>query len=287
MPSLSLITSVPECPPYAFRPDGWTGAFQKGLSKAGLAGAEVLEVGVGAGPNAAFALKELGVKRYHGTDLDPRLPELANRNVRQLLPNGTADSFNAIGGPTDLLRHAEVAELVRNRVHTVVACIPQAIKLPGVPDHPDDTAHYYPQESFKENPFNQYALGLKEALLRQFRELVQESGDYSKSIILNLGGRVGLRRLLDLFVTNGFTPQLLHEEIVPQCPSTNLGFFVGLDKIFELLPNQEGAPCEFFSDPQGEHFINAQEAEDRRQAGASLYHKIYVMRGIPQRSRNR
>ncbi|MBI5412214.1 hypothetical protein HZA43_03490 [Candidatus Peregrinibacteria bacterium] len=270
MPPLDL--SRLECPSFAFRPDEWTEAFQTGLQKDGLTGQEVFEVGVGTGVNAHFALSRLQVTRFFGADLDERLLPVARRNVDRALSPELAARFSAIEGSTDLLTSEAAIAIVRERVRVVIACIPQALRPKGVPEHPDDIAHYYPEEPFRKYPFNRFALGLNEALLRQFYELIQQAQDpSSKYIILNLGGRVGRKVLLDLFRTNGLVPHILHEQMIPQCPTTHLDFFVKLERT--------GTPCEFFSDAEGQLPITAATAEARRLEEQSVFHKIYVIKG--------
>ena len=74
--------AVPEIPEFAFDPDNpWAQTFQMGLKRANLEDRTVYEVGVGAGINVAYMLKTCGARRVYGRDLDPRLVELAERNL--------------------------------------------------------------------------------------------------------------------------------------------------------------------------------------------------------------
>ncbi|ARE42309.1 Diaminopimelate decarboxylase (plasmid) [Rhodovulum sp. P5] len=91
---------TPHSPDFAFDPsDPWTQTFQMALEKAELSGKRVYEVGIGTGVNAAFLLQMCGAARVSGSDLDPRMADLAERNVRSLAP-AQAHRFHPINGPS-------------------------------------------------------------------------------------------------------------------------------------------------------------------------------------------
>src|SRR3954452_1922869 len=89
-------------PSFAFDPqDPWTVTFQTGLARASLTKMRVYEVGVGSGVNIAFMLKFCGASMVLGSDLDPRLPLLAQQLVAEVAPE-LADRFWPIPGSVSL-----------------------------------------------------------------------------------------------------------------------------------------------------------------------------------------
>lgn len=264
-----------DIPAHAFRPDEWTEAFQRGLLKSGLNGKSVYEVGVGTGINVQHLIERCGARVVYGSDIDSRLIPLAQRNVQKLL-DGRSLQFIPISGSTNLLdiQNDELRQQIRREtLGAVVACLPQAFQPADAQPGPDDAAHYYPQEYFSEMPFNSFALGLNEALLAQARERHPRT-----SVILNLAGRVGLSRLLEMFKSNGYRPEIVHEERIPQCPTTNLGYFVDLERLLQTA-GAVSSRCEFFDETGQE--IGAREAEERRRASRPVFHNIYVIKGDP------
>ncbi len=264
-----------DIPSGAFIPDEWTKAFQDGLKESGLEGCVVLEVGVGTGVNIKFLIEQSGVKKIYGSDLDPSLPQLASDNMDKLLSPEDREKFVPIHGSISLLNNAQLQDMLKE-LDVIVACIPQAIRPENVEPSADDMAHYYPKEVFDKNPYNSYALGLNEELLRDAKKIAPET-----PVILNLGGRVGQAKLLELFTYNGYKPEILHTEIIPQHPGTNLEFYAELES---SLDGTTDSPfkCEFFSDSEGNELITAQKAEKRRLNKEEVFHKIYVIRGVPQ-----
>ncbi|MGH3926745.1 MAG: hypothetical protein ACRDTT_28435, partial [Pseudonocardiaceae bacterium] len=197
-------------PSFAFNPtDPWTITFQSGLERAELSGRHVYEVGVGTGTNIVFMLQRCGASMVLGSDLDPRLPLLAQRLVGEIAPD-LLERFRPIEGSVNLIdTPAAMAEVAVADV--VVGCLPQ------VPD-PDDAmyldfhvsqletaalvgrrtddhiAHYYPWTAFNDYPFNSVGLGLIEALLRRVRACAPNA-----RVVLTFGCRIGKDILLRLF----------------------------------------------------------------------------------------
>lgn len=106
----SPYASDPETPDFAFDPDDpWTQTFQEGLARADLKGKTVYEVGVGTGINVAFILQSCGARRVYGSDLDPRLVVLAERNIKILSPNmpNISNLSMAVSALLTPMRHAK------------------------------------------------------------------------------------------------------------------------------------------------------------------------------------
>ena len=286
---------APEAPSFAFDPtDPWTETFQQGLERANLRERRVYEVGIGTGINAAFMLRMCGAAAVSGSDLDPRLAELAERNVRSLAPD-VADRFHPVKGAVSLIDTPEArAEIARTDV--VIGCLPQ-VGDPGderlaafreaqqarlgagaaVPAD-DHIAHYYPWDQFDEYPFNAVGLGLNEALLRRVRDVAPKA-----EVVLNFGSRIGTRILFDFFRANGYEPEKLHSQVVHQDGGTDISFFVALERAMSGTGFENGLVCEFFADAEGTKRLSACEAQDLIDStpGASLYHEVCVIRGRP------
>jgi SAM-dependent methyltransferase len=279
-------------PSFAFDPsDPWTMTFQAGLECAELNGRHVYEVGVGTGTNIIFMLQRCAAALVSGSDLDPRLPVLAQRLVGEAAPD-LLERFRPIQGSVNLIdTPAAMAEA--GIADVVVGCLPQ---VPD-PEDPmyfefhttqlrravdggrrtdDHTAHYYPWTAFNEYPFNSVGLGLNEALLRRVRFCAPDA-----QVILNVGCRVGKDTVFNLFRSNGYHPEELASRIVRQHEGTNISFFVALEAALQGTDYERDFVCEFYADPEGEVPISAGEAQDRLNADPAtpLYHELCVLRG--------
>lgn len=286
-------------PSFAFDPaDPWTVTFQAGLSRAELTGRRVYEVGVGSGTNVAFMLRQCAASLVMGSDLDPRLPELAQRLVTEVAPD-LLDRFRPIQGSVNLIDIPAAMDEVAV-ADVVVGCLPQ------VPD-PDDAmyarfhtdqlktevgggrraddhmAHYYPWAAFDDYPFNAVGLGLIEALLRRVRSCAPRA-----QVVLNLGCRVGKDVLLKLFRANGYQPEELASRIVRQSECTDISFFVALEATMRGTSYERDFTCDFYADPAGRFPISAGVARERLHADPALpvFHEISVLSGHPRSVRN-
>ncbi|MCQ0987058.1 hypothetical protein [Jiella marina] len=284
-----------EAPSFAFNPtDPWTQTFQRGLELAGLKGKKVYEVGIGTGINAAFLLRQCEAAEVYGSDLDPRLVELAERNVRSLAPE-QADRFHPVKGPVSLIdtdeAHARIAQS-----DVVIGCLPQV----GDPTDPhlsafreaqsvplaetaeakaeDHIAHYYPWAMFDTYPFNSVGLGLNEALLQRVRKHAPEA-----DVVMNFGCRIGTRIIMEMFEANGYAPRLLHSQIVRQDVGTDISFFVTLEKALKGTGVEGDFVCEFFADEKGETPLSAREAQQLldQDPQTPIYHLVGVIHGKP------
>jgi SAM-dependent methyltransferase len=300
MPSGWAHTSGNGCEPvpsFVFNPaDPWTVTFQVGLSRAELTGRRVYEVGVGSGTNVAFMLRQCAASLVMGSDLDPRLPELAQRLVTEVAPD-LLDRFRPIQGSVNLIDIPAAMDEVAV-ADVVVGCLPQ------VPD-PDDAmyarfhaaqlktevgggqrlddhmAHYYPWAAFDDYPFNAVGLGLIEGLLRRVRSCAPHA-----QVVLNLGCRMGKDILLRLFRSNGYRSEELASRIVRQSECTDISFFVALEATMRGTGYEWDFACEFYADSEGRSRISAGEAKERLDADPTLpvFHEICVLRGHPSMS---
>ena len=280
-------------PDFVFDPgDDWTRVFQEGLSRLSLSRKNVYEVGLGSGSNVAFLLNRCSASRVAGSDIDARVVRSASANVKRWAPE-QCHNFAPINGSVDLLDSAEARAAASNS-DFIIGSIPQVIDVgifngkicgdqeqeakgsrpPRLPDH---IAHYYDGTRFEDYPFNAIGQGLNEALLRQAREVAPHA-----EVILVLSGRVGPELLLQLFRDNGYRPEVVYEEIVPQCPKTSISFFVELEAgVRDPTPFWQFNGC-FYADPEGKEQLSAAGAQKRRDAVPSaqpVYHKLYVIKG--------
>jgi hypothetical protein len=282
-------------PSFAFDPsDPWTVTFQTGLERAELSGRRVYEVGVGSGTNVAFMLRHCAASLVMGSDLDPRLPVLAQRLVTEIAPD-LLDRFRPIQGSVNLIDiPAAMADVTVSDV--VVGCLPQVpdpedlmyaqfhaaqLKtMTGAGRQVDDhMAHYYPWAAFNDYPFNSVGLGLIEALLRRVRSCAPHA-----QVVLNLGCRIGKDILLRLFRSNGYRPEELASCIVRQSERTDISFFVALEAAIRGTGYEKDFVCEFYADSEGRFPISASEAKERQDTDqtAPVFHEICVLRGHPQ-----
>lgn len=273
--------TVIDCPPWAFRPDQWTRALLRGVSKLDLRDAVIAEPGVGPGTNQLYVTKVQKPRVSYGSDLDGRLPKVASGNVLHAAGQEAQERFTPIHGNQSLL-----SWITRQRLDVVLACIPQVpadhhdeatlervrkfaaqVNGNGTDVQTDDLSHYYDPETYVSD-LNVFGLGLNDHLLQQARGVLRAKG----KAILNLGGRPGRPTLERLFTKNGFTPTLLHSELIQQHAGTDL-------QPLATLEQQTGHQFEFFADSEGTRQITAREAEDLRRAGHPIYHNIYVFSG--------
>jgi hypothetical protein len=286
---------APEVPDFAFDPtDPWTATFQEGLSRADLDGKRIYEVGIGTGMNAVFLLRACPSARVSGSDLDPRLSDLALRNVQGLVP-AEAHRFHPVAGSVSLIdtdaARAEVAE-----ADVIIACLPQvtcpddekfavirAAQDVEIADRPgersaDHIAHYYPWAMFDGYPFNAVGLGLNEALLRRVAETAPKA-----TLVMNFGARIPMATLCAMFEANGYAPELLYSRMVEQDAGTDISFFMTLEKALQGTELESHFVCEFFADAAGEIPLSATKAQAQQleKPDAALYHRVCVIRAQP------
>ena len=287
----------PQRPEFAFDPtDPWTITFQMGLERAGLEGKTVYEVGVGTGTNVAFLIRMCRAATVYGSDLDARLPDLAEQNVKDLVGD-EASRFHPIKGSVSLIDHPEALEAIA-KTDAIIACLPQvgdpsdgkvkafreAHKAPlaesmrSGTNAEDHVAHYYPWAMFDEFPYNSVGLGLNEALLRRLKEHAPKA-----EIIMNFGARIGTDILFEFFRSNGYEPEKLSSMIVHQHAGTDISFFVALERSLQGTGVESEFNAIFFADPEGKDKLSACDAQDLldKDPKTKLYHEVCTIRGTP------
>jgi len=291
----SPYASDPETPDFAFDPDDpWTQTFQEGLARADLKGKTVYEVGVGTGINVAFILQSCGARRVYGSDLDPRLVVLAERNIKILSPEH-AKHFKPVHGSVSLVDTDEAREKIA-KTDVVIACIPQvgepsderltafreaqSIELAeGAGDEAEDhIAHYYPWSLFDQYPYNSVGLGLNEALMRRIREHAPKA-----ELVMNFGCRIGTEIICECFEANGYKPEKIASKIVLQHSGTDISFFVSLEKALNGTEYEKQLVCKFYGDPESKQPLSATKAQEmiNDDPNVPLYHEVAVIRGTP------
>jgi methylase of polypeptide subunit release factors len=255
-----------ECPDWAFRPDPWTFAFQRGLRRAsaGWNGKEIWEVGVGTGINLLLLSQMVADATWYFSDFNPRCPKLAVRNIER--SEGAKPKLRPLWGKWNLTSRMSGVQPAP-KVDVLFGCIPQ---VPSTEDLTvgDRLANYYDARLVAQSRRNAVGLGLVESLLMQAHSVLLPRG----TVILNLGGRPGLARLTSLFADTGYRCEVLHEEVIPQHAETSLA----------ALAEREAAgepDFELFLDVRARECINARFAERLRKGGKTVYHKIYVIGG--------
>jgi len=260
-----------DIPEFCFKPDEWNLAFLRGLLHVDFLEKKVLELGVGAGANI------VGLTKYHRnfcpisvmvSDIDWRNIDVAVNNIKkhplhyELFPlNGSYDLFKR----TDIEIDQHCSKRIKE-IDIVIGCLPQVVTPEEVNiKKGSNIAHYYKKSDYNSN-FHPWGLGLIDICLKQASEVVKER------VVLNLSGRPGIDKIFELFRQNNFTPNILHEELIPQCKKTSLSSYICVEE-------ESGHCFEFFSDPLGEKKVNAIYAEKLRESDVDIFHYIYVVEG--------
>ncbi len=247
--------------------DPWTEIFANGLRKIAkekIENKNVWEVGIGSGVIAVL-LKLLGAKKVFGSDINETAVLTAKENVKRLLGKEALKDFEfMVGDLFSFLKRLKNIDLV-------VGCLPQipvSFEVKG-----RNTADYYSEKDYPSH-FNIVGLGLIDNFLKQIQKekLLSEK----TTIVLNLGGRPSKKTLLELFIKNGFQPEIVDEKIIRQDPNTSLSTLVKIEQNFPSIK------FEFFEDPEGKNKISATQAEEKRKKGENVFHKIYVICGTPK-----
>ncbi|MDP3724872.1 MAG: hypothetical protein Q8R20_00185 [Nanoarchaeota archaeon] len=257
-----------EIPEWAFMPDAWTWTFARGLKQAQLTTETVWEIGVGTGIVQILLRRWFPGATRIFSDYDARCTKLAMKNLTTSAP---LEDFLK-GRDFPLFGRWNLVKSGRNtppKADIVIGCIPQVPCPKNVVLGEGDTlAHYYNAE---EHPGHNHSLGLGlvEDLLRQAQGVALPKNG---RVILNLGGRPGIKRLTNLFVVCGYEPRVIHKEIVRQHAQTDLRPLAEMEMSGEHR-------FEFFLSPEGKGCIGAMEAAHRLSLRESVYHYIYVIEG--------
>lgn len=259
-------------PKWAFKPDQWSVAFLRGLTKIvrSWKSKSVWEVGVGTGVNLVTLHDQVLNAEWYFSDYDSRCVPLAMENIFRVSPK--CKNLNPLEGSWDLLTPPTKGGLKAPKVDIIFGCLPQVPMQLDSSLGDDRLAHYYDPKRYPRAHLNALGLGLVETLLVRARKVLTPKG----SVVLNLGGRPGRKRLLELFREAGYTPHVVHSETIEQHAGTSLASLAELEK------NGHG-DFEFFVDAHCKKPINAKVAEKRRVKGKRIYHKIYVIAGTLKR----
>ena len=254
-------------PEWAFKPDEWTVAFLRGLTKiaVGWEGKRVWEVGVCTGINLVVLRNLAPSAQWYFSDYNTRCVSLALENLR--LFNEDLKRFHPLTGSWDLVTPPDGGRLPSPKVDVIFGCLPQVPAEINLAIG-DRIAHYYDPRHYPEAHLNALGLGLNEALLRRAKGVLRSRG----MVALNLSGRPGLQRLHLLFQETGYHSEVIYQTTIPQHPETSLASLAALE-------GSGQSDFEFFTDASCASPLNARDAETRRQAGKSVFHNIYVIAG--------
>ncbi|MEK7099346.1 MAG: hypothetical protein AAB916_02420 [Patescibacteria group bacterium] len=260
---VNVSVSLPE---WVFRPDQWSAAFLRGLRRCTRDWRSlcVWEVGVGSGLNLIILGKLLGDVTWYYSDYDSRCVPLATSNL-EAAKMGHLD-FCPLEGAWDLV--TPPAGMHAPAVDVIFGCLPQVPLAHADLSVGDKIAHYYDPERYPKAHLNVLGLGLNETLLVQARDVLLPCG----TVVLNLSGRPGLKRLKTMFQFCGYEAEVIYEEMIPQHWQTSVASLASLEEAGQH-------DFEFFADARGKEKINAREAEVRRMCSKSVFHKIYVIAG--------
>lgn len=246
--------------------DPWARVFRDGLQimlNNGWLTGWVHEVGAASG-TSLLGMVARGIRVSFSDYHEDVIQAIADANVRRVLRRSEWDRILPIVGSVDLLGGSNP---VVRRVNAVIACIPQVPHQTINLRQGENLAHYYNPLQY-ESDLHALGLGLNDVLLKQAKSVLQPRG----KVVLCLGGRPGMKRLIAMFIKRGYRyVYRVHEAMVAQDPSTCL----------QPLADMEvgGERFEFFSDPLGRHRITARQAEFRRVNSMPVFHRVYVIVG--------
>lgn len=267
----STMFHLPEC---VFKPDQWTAAFQHGLHSFGVnysfKDKVVVELGTGSGINLVLVKSVFGPSHIYGSDIHPDVANVAKGNVEYNLPFHKQRNVTIVKGGHNLGKW--MSNSFRSDI--IFGCLPQVVAPPSVTDltsqDEDSSSHYYRREDYPlaSSESHKWGLGLNYHALKELSPHLKSGGQ----IILNLGGRPGKDRLLQMFHENGFEADILHSERVQQHNGTSISTLVQQENACTF-----GEKFEFFTKDNKQ--ISATSADLLRKSGGEIFHKIYVIVG--------
>lgn len=263
---------LPDC---VFKPDQWSTAFLRGLYSFGMNHSfkkkVVVELGTGSGINLVLVKSVFAPSHIYGSDIHPDVPQVAEDNMRYNLPFWKQRSVTIVPGGHNLgawMSKGFQADII-------FGCLPQVVAPVNLGDcltekDEDMSSHYY---NCSDYPLacpssHKWGLGLNYHALCELSPRLKPGG----KIVLNLGGRPGKDRLLDMFHRTGFEAEILHSEFVEQHNGTCISTLVQHECV---LPDCE--KFEFFT--EGRTKISATSADIVRKSGGKIFHNIYVICG--------
>jgi SAM-dependent methyltransferase len=256
-------------PAHAYYPDSWTRALLTGLERLDLRGRILLDVGVGPGTLAiALLARHPEIRLLLGSDIDGSLTKAAAHNASTILGRNDRRFLPCCG---DLALLAWLPSLCPElSIEIAYSCLPQMRRAPAAASRADELSHYYRAELYP-SEFNIYHLGLNDAFLKEASQVLAPGAQ----AVLVLAGRPGFDVITKLFRHNGFSPRVLHREIIQQDATTDLSQLVA----DEALLARRGRHFEFFGSAQADAPLTAAEAWRRMQAGQAVFHWLYAAAG--------
>lgn len=263
---------LPEC---VFKPDQWTRCFLRGLNVFGnnftFKNKIVVELGTGSGINLVLVRSLFDPNKIYGSDIHPDVPIVAESNVRHNLHWAHKTGINIVPGGHNLGTWMNKGF----RADVIFGCLPQVVVPVKLEKNftgrtAETSSHYYKVNDYPMAgaDWHTWGLGLNVHALVTIRKNLKRDGQ----IVLNLGGRPGKHRLLNMFMQHGYKPEILHSETIEQHSGTDISTLVRQEQILH-----RDKKFEFF-DARGTQ-LNAAEAEKLRESGGKIFHKIYVIAG--------
>lgn len=257
-----------------FKPDEWTVAIltailkilsEKYNEKKGEK-VSILEVGVWTGRNLKFLLENYKqkIKKLFWTDLIEEAIIDSEKCIKELNEDGKCELILS-----NLLK--DVPKKILDILDFMYACIPQ-VMLPEGSKRPEDYyAHYYDKEEFKAFIYNKFGFWLLEKYISQ-----SSVNAPWVDIVMNVSWRINKSIINSMFNSYWYTAEYVYDKIIPQCAETELWMYV------ELENENRSSVWEFYEDAEGRIIISAELAEKRRKDNMPVYHRIYVVKGVPK-----
>lgn len=165
---------------------------------------------------------------------------------------------------------ASVPKKVFEIIDFMYACIPQVILPEGAPRPHDYYAHYYDKEEFKNFIYNKFGFWLLEKYISQ-----SSVNAPWVDLVMNVSWRINKSIINSMFENYWYEAEYVYDKIIPQCAETELWMYVDLEK------ENKSSVWEFYEDAEGKIKITAELAEKRRKDNMPIYHRIYVVKGVP------
>jgi SAM-dependent methyltransferase len=199
------------------------------------------------------------------TDIVPDAIELARELVKDIDRDNKCEFI-----VSDWLK--DVPQRILDILDFNVACLPQVkftLDKQLLPD--DHFAHFVDWEKFKDQDFERFWFWLIEKTIKDFRMKNSKA-----NILYNFAWRISKDIIFALYESCWYTPEIVYNEMVVQCETTELWMFVDLEK------SEPEALWEFYEDIEGKIKITAEMAENRRKDNMSVYHRMYVVKWVPK-----
>ncbi len=205
------------------------------------------------------------INKIYWTDIVENAITVARENLKEVDIDGKSEFIVSDGLNS-------VPEEVLAILNFSFACLPQVIFTLDKKLLPEDHfAHYVDPEKYNEQAFNRYWYWLIEKTIKEFRMKNSKA-----SILYNFAWRISKDIIFALYESCWYTPEIVYNEMVEQCETTELWMFVDLEK------TEPEALWEFYEDIEGKKIITAEMAENRRKGNLPVYHRMYVVKWVPK-----